>query len=328
MTWHEALAAEWLRAVRGARSQRAVSRRLGYKTNIAYRWEAGACFPSASDAFAAMARLNFDVSSALASFLPAPGTGALEPRSLSRPQEVACFLDGLRQGQTYARIAELSGLSRFRVARYMRGEAEPRLPEFLALVDVCSLRLLDFVAAFFGEASLPSLAARSERLRAVREAAYDAPMSHAVLRFLELQRYREGRHQHGLIAAQLGISREDEQRYLQLLQKAGQVRWDGHRYRVVEQLVTDTGADPARARELQAFWARHAADTMTGGAAGGFAFNLMTVSEADYQRLRALQVEYFAAMRDIVAASSPDERVVLMSWAIVPLDDRSAEQSG
>ena len=42
------ISAELIRGLRGKRSQAAFSRRLGYKSNIVNRWEAGKAFPSAS----------------------------------------------------------------------------------------------------------------------------------------------------------------------------------------------------------------------------------------------------------------------------------------
>src|SRR5688500_4718629 len=58
------LAIQWLRAMRGKRSQRAFSRRLGYRTNIAYRWESGRCWPTAQTVMRAMKKLGWDLSDA------------------------------------------------------------------------------------------------------------------------------------------------------------------------------------------------------------------------------------------------------------------------
>src|ERR1700709_1636540 len=63
-----ALAADWLRALRGRRSQVAFSRRLGYRSNIAYRWEAKRCFPSASGTFQMVAALGGNVAHSLSAF--------------------------------------------------------------------------------------------------------------------------------------------------------------------------------------------------------------------------------------------------------------------
>jgi hypothetical protein len=57
----EALARQFLRALRGNRSQVAFSRRLRYRSNIAYLWESGRNMPTAAVALAAAARTGIDV---------------------------------------------------------------------------------------------------------------------------------------------------------------------------------------------------------------------------------------------------------------------------
>jgi hypothetical protein len=47
--------------------------------------------------------------------------------------------------------------------------------------------------------------------------------------------------------------------------------------------------------------------------------NLFAVSEQDYQRLRALQMDYFERMRSIISASRDTERVVLTNLQLVPI---------
>ena len=44
----DSIAANLVRAVRGRRSQTNFSRLIGYRSNIARRWEVGACWPAAS----------------------------------------------------------------------------------------------------------------------------------------------------------------------------------------------------------------------------------------------------------------------------------------
>src|SRR5688572_17814982 len=64
------VASEWLRALRGnKRSRPGFSRYLGYKSNIAQRWETGLAWPTAEGFFAICARLRIDVKAALARFL-------------------------------------------------------------------------------------------------------------------------------------------------------------------------------------------------------------------------------------------------------------------
>lgn len=53
---------ELLRAVRGKRSQRLLSKRLGYASNVLYRWETGRAWPAAEDFFRLLDALGQDTS--------------------------------------------------------------------------------------------------------------------------------------------------------------------------------------------------------------------------------------------------------------------------
>jgi len=317
---YDLLATQWLRAMRGTRSQRALSRRLGYRTNIAYRWESGRCWPTASNAMRALKKLGWDLQGALIRFEGDHAEWA-KRCDLTTRTGIVTMLDALRQRVPVVAIARATGHSRFAVARWLKGQAEPRLPELLQLIDACSLRLLDFVAQLFTPAQVPLLGARMMQLQAVRRAAYSVPLSHAVLRALELQAYAKlARHRKGWLAKRLEIALEDEERCLSALADAGQIHWRGGRWRVAEQAVVDTRADPEAARALKAFWARRAVGALERGTDDTFAFNLMSVSGADLERLRDLAHRYFREMRAIVAESQPNERVVLYCSQLIALD--------
>src|SRR4029077_8247337 len=108
-------------------------------------------------------------------------------------------------------LAREAGFSRFAVSRWLKGVAEPRLPDFLRLVEATSLRVLDFVAAFADPSSMPSVAAAWVERQAAREAAFARPWSHAVWRALELSSYQVlPQHQPGFLAERLGITPEEE----------------------------------------------------------------------------------------------------------------------
>jgi hypothetical protein len=77
-----------------------------------------------------------------------------------------------------------------------------------------------------------------------------------------------------------------------------------------------------------AFWSRVALERLQGGADGVHSFDLFTVAEQDLPRLRALHDEFFAAMRSLVAESSPPERVVLYSAHLLALDQQGASTPG
>jgi hypothetical protein len=314
------LAADWLRFLRGKRSQRAFSNRLGYHSNIAYRWESEVCFPTASEAFALTLRYGPRERQPLETFLSGSASG-VAGSELGTSVGVAELLSALRGKTKVVELAHRSGFSRFSIARWLSGAAEPRLPEFLALVEAASFRCLDLLAHFVPVEQLPSVAGEWRALQSARKAAYDVPWSHAVLRALELSDYAKlEKPRAGWIARRLGISRVEEERCLAALAAAQQIRKVGAHWLVDQTQTVDTRGDRARGRKLKIEWSKVALSRLESGVQGTFGYNLMAVSKADFVRLQALHLGYFREMQALVADSAPSERVVLFNTELFALD--------
>jgi transcriptional regulator with XRE-family HTH domain len=321
---HDLLARQLITALRGKRSQVALSRRLRRKSNVLYTWESGRRFPTACVFFELCAKVGVDVKAALRAFLgalPEP----LERASFSEPRAVAAFLDHLREGTTLVELARRVGSNRVSVSRWMSGNAEPKLPEFLHLVDATSLRLLDFLALFVPPSVLPEARAAWEMLEAQRRVAYSLPWSHAVMRVIELNAYKAlPAHEPGFIAQRLGISIEEEQRCLGALAEAKVIA--KRRGRWVENVVlaVDTRRNPDAGRQLKRHWAEVGVERLALLEANKndlFSYNLFTVSERDWERLRELHIAYYQELRRIIDVSSPAERVALVNLQLLRLDE-------
>ena len=314
------IAAEWLRALRGKRSQAAFSRRLGYRSNIAARWESRRCFPTAHSALMAAGKSGLDVRACLRGFfrIDRPWIDALDPTA---PEFVVALLGDLRGGVSILDIARASGFSRFSVARWLKGSAHPRLPEFFQLVEVLSLRMLDLVAAFVDPAKLPSIATAWRRRSAARGAAYERPWSHAVLRALELEKYRRNpAHDTRYLANRLGISAREVARSIDLLDRAGQIRRVGGLWQPTDQSAVDLRSEESRLRELKAFWLGVAKGRLEAGAPGTFGFNVFACSQADLVAVREMHLQYYQQAQALIARSEPSECVALFSTQLVRLD--------
>lgn len=317
---HELLASEFLRALRGKRSQPAFARRLGYKSNVIYTWESGRGFPTAARTLQAAQRIGIDVRERLREFYRRPPAW-LDHEDVCSAEGVSILLSDLRGRTSILALAESTGKSRFAVSRWLKGDAEPRLPDFFRMVDATSLRLLDFVGAFVDPKMLPSVEASWSELEGARRAAYAVPWTQAVLRALELSEYKAlPRHKKGWIASRTGMDLEEELRCLDLLQRTGQIRFSEGKYHQDAILTVDTRKDPDLALQVRAFWAEVGLERLRDGHEGLFAYNLFGVSEDDYQRIRALQRAYFRELRAIVARSEPVERVVLTNLQLIPMD--------
>jgi transcriptional regulator with XRE-family HTH domain len=321
---YEDLARDFIRALRGGRSQAALSRRLGFRTNVLYAWESGRRWPTAAVVLHTAQRLRIDVKGLLRRFF-ASTPGWLEPLDPAAPAGVARLLEELRGKIPVVELARRTGLSRYAIARWLSGAAQPRFPDFLRLFEGASLRVLDFVALFHEPSTLPSAASAWRALQAHRSAVYEYPWISAVLGVLELSEYSAlSRHLPGWIAQRLGISLEEEQRCLEVLSESGQIVRKGRRWELARSQTVDTRQDPSAERKLKEWWAELGVSRLRAGAPGQFSFNVFAVSEADYARLRELHQSYFRQLRSIVAQSTPSERILVANVQLFPLDGPAA----
>jgi len=306
----EAIAAEWVRQLRGKRSRAAFSRRLGYHSNVVHRWENRSAWPTASRFLEICEHCGIDVAAAYQAFFlrTPPWAKAHAPSS---PGAVAAFLRQLRGKIKLVSLAESSGFSRYSIARWLTGEAEPKLPEFLRLVEASSRRALDFIASFTDPGALPSAKVEWERRERLRQAAYEETWSHAVLRALELAAYPTSGDTTAWLARVLGVDAARVERALAVLENTGQIaRRDNHWVALPAPALT-TGRHPATLGILTRAWTEVALERIDKRAPSHFGYSLFAVSRKDLRRLRDLQLEYLREMQAIIAKSTPNECVGL-----------------
>lgn len=313
----ERIASELVRSVRGDASRARLSRRGGYRSNSVSRWEAGTAFPTASRFLSLLKTLAPGRPAYVERFFTRPPAvfDALDPTS---PAGVAAFLRELRGRTPILAIARDSGFNRYSVSRWLKGQAEPRLPEFLCLVETLSRRLLDFIACVGEPRRVASVVRAWDRLELARSLAYDMPWSHAVLRALELDS-GERQHQKAWLAERLGIGVAEVSVALRALVASGQVKRSGGRYGIERILNVDTSRDRTRAHALKIAWTRTALERMQAGAPGAYGYTLFAVSRADLRRLRELHLEYVRAMQYLISESSPGECVGLYCAELMDL---------
>jgi hypothetical protein len=319
---YDRVAIELVRALRGRRSCAELSRRAGYRSNVVQRWEAGTAFPTAARFLAIHQRLRKGTHSWIERFfhMSPQWTRGLDPVS---PGGVATFLQHLRGKTPILRIAEHAGRNRYSVSRWLDGTSEPKLPDFLRLVDACSRRLVDLVAALEDPVRIPSLSARWQQQQLARKAAYELPWSHAVLRALELTDLPRGpQAQQAFIAARLGIDVARVSEALRMLEATTQVKKTRTGYRAREVGTIDTGSDPVRAHSLKLAWTRTALERLSARAPGNYGYSVFAVSKRDLARLHSLHLDYVRAMQEVIASSGPSECVSLYCAQLIDLAAR------
>jgi transcriptional regulator with XRE-family HTH domain len=296
------------------------------RSNVLYTWESGRRSPTAARFFFLAQRVGIDVNRAIPEFVGG-SSKALSGTDLTDPAGVATLLAHLREGTTLVELGRRMGTNRVSVSRWVKGEAQPRLVDLLRFVDATSLRLLDFLAVFTDPKSLPEAADEWHMLEAQRKVAYELPWSHAVMRVLELTDYRAlPQHQPGFIADRLGIALAEEQRCLEALASSRLIAKRRRRWVATQILTVDTRKNPDAGRRLKGHWAKVGGERLPQlepGEADLFSYNLFTVSERDYQRLRELHIAYYQELRRIIDASKPAERVALVNLQLFRLDQRA-----
>ncbi len=318
---------ELVRALRGRRSAAALSRRMRFRSNTVAAWEKGRNHPTASQLLALAARTGVNLEQALGGFYRVVPEWLLEAKDLSDPKSVARFLSDLRGALSTAELSRATGLSRFALTRIYNGEARPKGPVFLLLIQACSRRVLDFVARLTSVEALPSLAVLWRQQQARRFAATRSPWALAVLCALELDEYRAlPEHVPGFIAKRLGLELELESECLSMLEQCGQVRLHEGRYEPTGIEAVELSEDRELARTRRAFWG-HVGAERARQSHGMSAYNLCGVSHHDLQRLKVLQREYLARARAIIADSQPVEAVALIQVHVLELS-RADSASG
>ena len=140
----EDLSRELIRELRGQRSQTALSRRLGYRSNVVYRWEAGKRWPNAAEWFRLLVRVQAPIAEALACLGPDLDRRARKGGPPGSHQHLHTLLSSLSD-HSANHLASLTGIPAYSVRRMLRGATQPSLPIFLKLVSVATGRLVPFL---------------------------------------------------------------------------------------------------------------------------------------------------------------------------------------
>ncbi|MEQ1505221.1 MAG: hypothetical protein ABMB14_23510 [Myxococcota bacterium] len=305
------MARQLLRAIRGSRSQIAFCRKLGYRSNVATHWEGGSRFPDADEVLRAARVGGIDVEAALVRF-HAPAAAAWVEGG------VPAWLRALRGSTPHAFVAEAAGASRYQVGRWLRGDATPRLPELLTLIDAMTGRMPDWVAALVDVERVPAvLDAARARQRASR-LLFDAPWSPAVITLLATTPAGTADD----VAARLRIPADELAPAIDALVEAGLVaRVDGapgvvpptQALRLLAPLTSSARGSERDRERVRLHWNDVSRRRLLGPEPGDqFGLDVLAVSRDDLARIRERYLAFYREVRAMVAASEPVETAALL----------------
>lgn len=321
----DALSTEWVRAMRGRRSQTALSRRLGYRTNVVYRWESGARSPTASEALRLAGRVGVDPVAAMKGF--SRSYGVSEIATDIDPAPVAAWLRALCTSRPQREIAERSGISRSRVSRMLGGHSRITWCDLLRLVEAATRRVLAFIGGFVDPARLPSAARAWARDEAFRRLAIEHPMSEALLALLRLESYQAlSAHDDAWLAARLRVPEEEVRATLRSLSRAGLVRRARGRYRLARpwSVEMDTVHGP-RVRSAP-MWMRRIADLDLPSTRGHYV--VFDCTESELARIIDIRTKAYHECREILDASRGAEVAGVFVDAVVDISTLPAPPPG
>lgn len=322
---YETMASELVRAIRGNRTQRSLGRKAGFTSNVLYSWEAGRSSPAASVFFRLAAIGRAGIFERINRFA-ATHVRTVDAHQLPTPDGVSKFMRELAADEPIAALARDVDSDRTTVTRWLDGRTEPRLPDFLRFVQRTTHRILQFVEIFTDPLQLRSTSAAFQSLVAQQRIASERPMSHAVLRALELAAYDSVRisDQSAFISKQTGISASEAESLLIALHEANLIHECDGKWRPKDVMTVDTRKTIERDVELKRFWmdlARSRLDAKRLNQTSLFSYNLFAVSSHSYEQIRSLHLDYYERVRRIVVSDSHPQRVALLSLQLLALDE-------
>ncbi|HEY8430287.1 MAG TPA: helix-turn-helix domain-containing protein [Sandaracinaceae bacterium] len=307
---------EWVRAMRGPRSQTALSRRLGYRTNVIYRWESGARSPTASEALLLAQRVGVDPVEAMKAF--SRSYGVSDFATGIEPEPLAAWLRALCTSRPQKEIAERSGISRSRVSRILAARTRVTWCDFLRLVEAATRRVLAFLGGFVDPAKLPSAARAWARDEAFRRLAIEHPMSEALLALLRLESYRAlPAHDDAWLAARLRIPEDEVRAALRALSRAGLVRRVRGRYRLARPWSVEMETVHGPRVRSAPMWMRRIADLDLPSTRGHYV--VFDCTRSELARMTDILTKAYHECREILSASRGSEVAGVFVQAIVDI---------
>ena len=233
----DAVARELVKALRGRSTQGALSRRLGFKTNVVYRWEAGLRAATADDLLA-LIRLRIDQSELkLWSF----ALGSNGTRLDTPPFEWAVWLKTLRGDQSVRDIAESLGISQQAVRRIFRGDSTPSLSRLLNLIQCLSNRIINFIELLTDSSLLKSLKGMRTLVEAQMAITFKHIHAESIIACLETRGYAElPNHSNEWIAKRLALPVEVVEETVEALVAGRGIKSRKGKYRTQDHRMANT----------------------------------------------------------------------------------------
>lgn len=292
----ETIAAETIRTLRGTQSQKVLSRRLGYGSNVVHYWETGKRTPT----------LTKTMEVALLNALPEKSKKLAT--KLSNKPGIASFLAEITEGISLKVLAEQMDTNRSSLSRWRSGISEPNLPQFLFLFDLATGRVLDFLDLFLDVDQLESVHTEWSQLCRLRAVVNILPITVPLLCALDLEGYKSlPEHQVAFLAKKLGLQPMEITIALEQMQSVNMIRFHEGRFQPVNETLD-------LFLHVPNLWDRLGVEEELSGAYIG------TVSQSALTKIRSRMERFLFECQVIAEADEEKERIIIVSLKMGNLD--------
>lgn len=238
-----------LKAIRGKRSQLALSRKLGFNYNQVYRWEKGLVRISWKEFVALCRGCKARVDEAFsATYL-----------NMSDAEDSASLVAALIGDHKLRDVAERSGYSRFLLSRWRAGKTTPSLEQVLDLWQIFDGRLIDFFSHLGIINELPSLNQMRQRQAAFNKLLNEFPYTGMILWILEAKAAKLALPQAAAMTAKaLRVTTAEVSELLERLLSIGIIKVHKGHYSIVPSQISTLSLDSSTAKNIRRFWLQRA----------------------------------------------------------------------
>ena len=247
------LSQELVKSLRGKRTQGALSRRLGFKTNVVYRWESGQRKFKVSDLIALLSIRQPDAVERLWQYA---GFETTPPGDTMDGFDYARWLGVLKGDRTVEEVALGVDLKPAVLRRIFRGDSDPPVDRLLMLVQAMTGRIIDFIELMTDPCNLKSIRAVWRSVEAQRKTASQHLNAQSIVACLEIDAYRAlPEHSNPWLAQTLGLPVDEVAQTIETLHEGGAIFIRHGKYSVARNRYVSTRPDVDVARRLGRHWA-------------------------------------------------------------------------
>jgi transcriptional regulator with XRE-family HTH domain len=300
------LVKELLRALRGRRSQRALSQRLGYSFNQVAKWESGHKKILWNEFVDLCTATKTPLAKSLASHYKYSGESSDASQIISMLIQV--------NGKSTSAIGRQLEISRHSLSSWLKSKSYPSVHEVLHLLSLYrggKPHVISFVASLVGNsAMLPSIGDVVAQREGQIALAYQHPWLSAAAECLQLRDYRESaKHIPGFISKHLGISIDEEQMALSFLMKIGAITERNRKFAISgssvvfqENVLADPNDQEGNFRVREYWWEKaltHLRNRPSWKSLT-FAFQTFAVSKEADKKIRDASIRYYQEIERLV----------------------------